>query len=352
MKDSVRSKDMTVAVYNCIREIPQKEWDALVDYRMCCTSAWLGLFEESIQEDILPYYITVSRGTDLVGGAVCYKTKRKLLKVSIPYIACMVPFSEEKFFIKKGETSKTMSVLFNALERTARNEKALMIFVPYLSGESLTFFKEKGCTLMKTAPLAQLNVQWKTFNEFLGSLTRKSKKSIRHVLNQGKRRGLTLEHSHDFSDADNLFSIYMDNLERHHYEHTIPFTRDLFRNFEKYVGDQVYVLRCFLEDDLLGYWIYFFDGTHANMALSGIDYSYPREYDAYFNICYDGVREMIEKGCTLIEFGSTTYEVKRRIGCSMKQTSAAVKGMNPLLNIGYKPLALLQNMRMERDYPE
>ena len=343
MKDTVHPHRINIVTHHSIANIPSQEWDDLVRHTMCCSSAWLNLFEHSLPPHVTPYYVTAYRNNQLIGGAVCYRTRRKFWKFQLPVLAFMCLFSEEKIFIKEGEDYTTvLSHLYKGIEDTAKKEKVFMISIPYLSHETaLSFFKKKGYALIKGALLTRLNVEWKTFEDYLRSLSRKAKKSIRHTINQGRRRGLVLEHSHDFSDADNLFSIYRANLELHNYEHTIPFTSELFQNFEKYVKDQVYILRCFYEGNLLGYWIYFFDGKSANMVLSAIDYTYPREYDAYFNICYDAVREMINKGCSFIEFGATTYEVKRRIGCSMKETMTAVKVMNPLLNGGVHLLAFL-----------
>jgi predicted N-acyltransferase len=350
MKDAVHPHKITVTIHNSIPPIPSHEWDDLVRHTMCCTSAWMNLFEHSLPTRVTPYYVTAYRNNQLIGGAVCYKTRRKFWKIRIPIIAFMCLFSEEKIFIKEGEDYTTvLSHLHNGIEEIARKEKVFMISAPYLSHEAaLEFFKKKRYALMKGALLTRLDVEWKTFEDYLRSLSRKAKKSIRHTVNQGRRRGLILEHSHDFSDSDHLFTMYRANLERHNYEHTIPFTAELFQNFEKYVKDQVYILRCFYEGDLLGYWIYFFDGKSANMVLSAIDYTYPREYDAYFNICYDAVREMIDKGCSFIDFGATTYEVKRRIGCTMKGTMTAIKVMNPLLNRGVHLLAFFLNKWVER----
>ena len=353
MKDTVHPHTMSVTIHNSIVNIPSQEWDDLVHHTMCCTSAWMNLFEHSLPAHVTPYYVTVLRSNQLIGGAVCYKTRRKFWNIRIPVVAIMCLFSEEKIFIKEGEDYTTvLSHLYNGIEEIAKKEKVFMISVPYLSHErALKFFEEKGFTLIKGALLTRLNVEWETFEDYLRSLSRKAKKSIRHTVNQGRRRGLVLEHSHDFSDADNLFSIYRSNLERHNYEHTIPFSSELFQNFERYVKDQVYILRCFYEGDLLGYWIYFFDGNCANMVLSAIDYTYPREYDAYFNICYDAVREMIEKECRFIDFGATTYEVKRRIGCTMKETMTAIKVMNPLFRKGVQLVAFLWNKKMEKMSP-
>lgn len=350
MKDTGTSqKDFAVAIHRCIKEVPHKEWDTLVQNTMFHTVQWMELVEHSVREDVTPYYITVICDDQLVGGGVCYTSYGTFWKVRMKRLACMCLFSENMaLFVKEEEDTQVLSLVYSAVEEIAQEQKVQMVVIPYVSGEVANFLMKKGFTLMKEEPTARLDVKWKSFTEYLRSLKRKSKKNIRHTLNQGERRGITLEHSHDFSDADNLFRLYAAHLERHQYEHAIPFTGELFKNFEKYVPEHAYIVRCSRENDLLGYWIYFFDGNSATMAMSGMDYAYAREYDAYFNICYDAVREMIEKGCSHIRFGASTYRVKRRIGCDLIKITTAVKFINPVLNVGYEMLVLWRNFLMEK----
>lgn len=351
MKDA-HPEEFTVTIHRTINDVPTEQWDALVQHTMFHTCQWMALLERSAREDIIPYYITVTKDTNLVGAGVCYKTRRMFWKIWFSCIACIYPFSEEMaLFIKEGEDSLTIfSLLYNALEQIAREQKAQMIYIAHVSDTLyLNFLKKKGFSSLKQAPMTYLDVQWRTFKEYLGSLPRKAKKNIRHTLNQGKRKGLRLEHSHNFSDTDTLFTLYNAGLERHGYENVVPFTSVLYRNLEKYVGDYAYILRCYHNDDLLGYWTYFFDRESASMAICGLG-PRAREYNAYFNICYDAVREMIEKGCKHIRFGSTTYEVKRRIGCTLRRTLVLIKMRTLLLNIVLKCLVFVRNIWIEREY--
>lgn len=354
MKDTAqRGKDYTVTIHKTINEVSREQWDTLVQHKMFHTHQWMELLEHSVREDITPYYITVTRTNHLVGAGVCYKTSRILWKIRFSCIACTYPLSEEMpLFIKEGEDNLAIfSLLYKALEQIAHEQKAQVIFVTYVSDTSyLDFLKRKGFSLLKQVPMTYLDIQWETFTDYLRTLPRKAKKNIRHTLNQGKRRGLRLEHSHDFSDADTLFNLYNAGLEHHGYENVVPFTSAFYRNLTKYVRDYAYILRCYHGDDLLGYWIYFFDGELASMVICGLDQT-AREYNAYFNICYDAVREMVEKGCSHIRFGSTTYEVKRRIGCALRRTTVSLKITNPLLNTGLKLLTFMRNIWIEREYP-
>jgi predicted N-acyltransferase len=354
MKDTdYTQKGFTVTIHNHIDELNRKEWDDLVHDTMFHTVQWMGLLERSVREDITPYYVAVKKDENLVGAGVCYSSSKVLLRVRFPCIACTYPFSENmSLFIKEGEDDFTIfTVLYDALERIARKEKAQMMFIAYVSDSRyLNYLKKKGFSLLKQMPLTYLDVKWKTFKEYLGSLPRKAKKNIRHTLNKGKRQGLRLEHSHDFSGSEELFNLYSGALDRYRHENIVPFTPAFYKNLETYVREYAYILRCYHNDDLVGHWMYFFDGNLASMTLSGVRED-ARDYNAYFNICYDAVREMIEKGCKKILFGAATYEVKRRIGCSMRRTIVSVKFQNPILNVALQLLTIVRNIWTERKFP-
>ena len=354
MKDPVleNSANLVVTIHERISEIPPDKWDTLVSNTMFHTHTWITFMEHSVRNDVTPFYITAKRGVDLVGGVVCYLTTKRVFKVPIKCIACAYPFSyESTLYVKEGENPFTiLSLLCDALERIAQNTKAHTIIITYPDRDVSIFFEKKGFSLLKQIPAAYLYIQWKTFKEYLKSLPRKTKKNIRHTLNQGKREGLILEHSQDFSGLDHLFNLYMENLERHNYEPLVPFTQDLYRNIEKYVHEYAYIVRCSLKEDLLGYWIYFFDGTFATMTFSGMNVTLASKYDAYFNICYDAIREMIDRGCKKVLFGASTYRVKRRIGCTIEVTMSSIKFMNPFLNFGARILIFMQNFWVEYRY--
>jgi hypothetical protein len=188
------------------------------------------------------------------------------------------------------------------------------------------------------------------FQRVFGFTAPESKEEHQAHSQQGKKTGLRLEHSHDFSGSEELFNLYSGALDRYRHENIVPFTPAFYKNLETYVREYAYILRCYHNDDLVGHWMYFFDGNLASMTLSGVRED-ARDYNAYFNICYDAVREMIEKGCKKILFGAATYEVKRRIGCSMRRTIVSVKFQNPILNVALQLLTIVRNIWTERKFP-
>ncbi|MBU6998894.1 MAG: GNAT family N-acetyltransferase [Theionarchaea archaeon] len=352
MKDSERTMDLTARVCHHISEIPQEEWDELVNHRLLHTYKWMELLEYSLREGISPYYITVTRDNQLVGGTVCFPSYRIFFGTYVPSIACLCPFSDEiGIYVKQGEPIEPiLLLLYRTMEDVARQEKARIIVITNVKEDEYVNFFRKKTSLMQVLPSTHLNIQWKTFKDYLRSLPRKSKKNIRHTLNQGERRGLQLNHSHDFSDAEFLFHFYKENLLEHGHGYPLSFTSDFYKGLEKYVSEYAYILRCYHEDRLLGYWVYFFDGKTACMAISGSEKNYAKEYNAYFNICYDAVREMIEKGCSRIFFGPTTYTVKRRIGCTLEEKKVAIKFLNPALDVAFRLLIPLWNLQVRRTY--
>jgi predicted N-acyltransferase len=278
---------------------------------------------------------------------------RRIFSVSLPFLVCNFPLSEKMvLFTEKEHEKMVLPLLCDALETIAGQQKTWGILITSVPHGLEDLFTNRGFSIMDMSPTTYLDVVWETFPDYLKSLPRKAKKNIRHTLNQGKRKGLTLEHSQDLSGTEHLYELFRGAMERHGHAHIIPCTLDVFKNFQKYVGEYTYVVRCFRGEDLLGYWMYFFDGDTASLAISGIDQSYSKEYNTYFNICYDTIRELIEKGCKRAWFGVTTYEVKRRIGCTLKKSKAAAKLRNPVLNYLVRPLLSIRNMQVKKEYQE
>ncbi|MBU7014715.1 MAG: GNAT family N-acetyltransferase [Theionarchaea archaeon] len=352
MKDSERAMNLTAHVHHHISEIPREEWDNVVNNRTFHTYRWMELLEHSLREGISPYFLTVTRDDQLVGSAVCFLSYRAILGVYVSSLACLCPFSDEiGIHVKEGEPAEPiLSLLYGSMMDAARKEHTKAIVIANVDNEPYVSFLKKKTSLLEVSPSTYLDVRWKTFKDYLKSLPRKSKKNIRHTLNQGERRGIRLEHSQDFSDAEFLFSFHRDNLLEHGHNYPLSFTSNFYKGLEKYVGDYAFILRCYLEDKLLGYWIYFFDGDLASMAISGVEKTYGREYNAYFNICYEVVREMIRRGCKRMYFGPTTYIVKRRIGCTLLEKKASIRFSNPVLNGAFRLLIPVRNLWIKKNY--
>jgi predicted N-acyltransferase len=352
MENPAEKSLFSVSVQSSIEDINQIEWNEVVGNTLFHTTNWLKLLEVSLQEQVTPFYITVYKGDLLVGAGICYHTIERQLKIPIPVIICTYPmFEEMALFTRNPEDKEVFSVLIETLESIARDRKVrVLVLTKSPGGLYGDILQQKGYNHLHLMPTTYLDVAWNTFEDYLKSLSRKSKKNIRHTLNQGKKKGLRLVHSQDLGDIEQLYSLFRATLDRYGHQNLIPFTLDVFKNFATFVKEYTYVIRCYHGEELLGYWMYFFDGTIASLAISGIDQSHSTEYNTYFNICYDVIREMIKKGCKKAWFGLTTYNVKRRIGCCLKINIISIKIRNPFLNKMVRPFIAFRNLQIRRKY--
>jgi len=352
MENPAENSLLSVSVHSSIEDINQIEWNEVVGNTLFHAPDWLKLLEVSLPEQVTPFYITVYKGDLLVGAGICYHTIERQLKIPIPVIICTYPLFEEMALFTRGPRDKEVfSVLVETLESIARARKVRVLVITKSPGGLYgDILQQKGYNHLHLMPTTYLDITWNTFEDYLRSLPRKSKKNIRHTLNQGKKKGLRLVHSQDLTDIEQLYSLFRATLDRYGHQNLIPFTLDVFKNFATFVKEYTYVIRCYHGEELLGYWMYFFDGSIASLAISGIDQSHATEYNTYFNICYDIIREMIEKGCEKAWFGLTTYNVKRRIGCRLKINIISIKIRNPLLNRMVRLIIALRNIQIKRKY--
>ncbi|MBU7042149.1 MAG: GNAT family N-acetyltransferase [Theionarchaea archaeon] len=352
MNYPANTSPLSVSVHTSIENVDHMQWNEVVGNDLFHTIDWLKLLEVSLPEEVNPFYITVYRGSVLVGAGICYNTIERQFKIPIPVIICTFPlFEEMALFTRIPQDREVFSVLIDTLESIARNCKVhTLLITKSPSGFYGEILKEKGYHHLHLMPTTYLDITWDTFQDYLKSLPRKAKKNIRHTLNQGKKRGLRLVHSQDLSDIEYLYELFRATLDRYGHQNLIPFQLEVFKNLTTYVKEYTYVIRCYHGEELLGYWMYFFDGNIASLAISGMDQSRAPAYNTYFNVCYDTIREMIERGCERAWFGLSTYEVKRRIGCKLKTNIISIKTRNPLLNIAVKLIIALRNIQIARRY--
>ena len=352
MENRAEKSQLSVSVHSSIEDINLHEWNEVIGNTLFHTPEWLKLLEVSIPELVTPFYITVYRGDVLEGAGICYHTIERQLKIPIPVIICTYPLFEEMSLFTRGSQDKEVfSLLVETVESIARDRNVRVLVITKSPGGYYgDILQQKGFSHLHLMPTTYLDITWNTFEDYLRSLPRKSKKNIRHVLNQGKKRGLRLVHSQELEDIEQLYSLFRATLDRYGHHNLIPFTLDVFKNFATFVKEYTYVIRCYHGEELLGYWMYFFDGRVSSLAISGIDQSRATEYNAYFNICYDVIREMIEKRCEKAWFGLTTYNVKRRIGCCLKINIISIKVRNPFLNMMVRLIIALRNVQIRHKY--
>jgi hypothetical protein len=69
-------------------------------------------------------------------------------------------------------------------------------------------------------------------------------------------------------------------------------------------------------DQLAGFRILIRSGRSIMLSSCGIDYAHADTAAAYFNLSYEAIRIAASAQLNVIDWGTTTYEFKRRLGCT------------------------------------
>lgn len=73
-------------------------------------------------------------------------------------------------------------------------------------------------------------------------------------------------------------------------------------------------------------------GNKANLKYMGMDYQRNRPYFLYFVMCLRALEACMHAGCTELELGASSYQVKRLMGCEQIETSVYYRHRNALAN--------------------
>lgn len=73
-------------------------------------------------------------------------------------------------------------------------------------------------------------------------------------------------------------------------------------------------------------------GNKANLKYMGMDYRRNRRYFLYFVMCLRALEASLRAGCTELELGVSSYQVKRLMGCELIETSVYYRHRNAPAN--------------------
>ncbi len=319
---SMRGVHVDVTITATIRDIDEKEWETLVRSDIRKSHGWYRTIEDSRTRDMR--YIFVKDSGKLVAAACGFIYIENLLAMRVPYL-------EVKSFL--SETAERTYLLMEGLEDIQAKENLKGIAILDLKRERFEILRNqvKGFTEFPMPDNTYIDLNFTTFEEYLDSLKRKTRRSVRNTLSRVRRMGVKTVVTSEFSRWKTVtYTLHRYLCEQHNnFKGLLP--EAFYEAFEKNLRDNAELLLFFKEDIPLAFVMPMFSQTTGLLNLAGADPHY-REYQGYFLIYYEGIRRAIEKKLKRIYFGPSTYEFKEKIGCRREEVFGLVKLRNPLLN--------------------
>lgn len=269
------------------------------------------------------YYLLYRQGVFETGVAVytlkidllTYMNIRSPFRMNIAGIPCSVSAS--------GIVGNP-AYLHQIINEIKTREKGLLLFLNLTSQ-----LQEENLVTGKTLPTVLITNNFRSWDDYLGMMKSTYRRRVRLLslpFSGIKREQLACS----FFD-DRMYDLYLEVLKRSKGKLetlSLAFFRELSSNFNLttfYSGEKLigwYISATFKEK------FYFF--------LGGLDYKVNRQFNTYFNILLNVVREGIEKRASVIDLGQTAEIPKLRLGGQLIEKTMCAHHSSRLMRLFLK----------------
>ncbi|MCC6817299.1 MAG: hypothetical protein IT245_00185 [Bacteroidia bacterium] len=162
----------------------------------------------------------------------------------------------------------------------------------------------------------EIRPNWQNFEDYLSDLSRKYRqRAIKIVSSSDKIRLIDLTVEQLTQEKERINELYMNIVNKQNIALGI-LKSDYFIQMKLGLGEGFKVYGYYLGDKLLAFSSHIYYTPKAEMEIHyiGLDYEYNQEFNLYFNILFDGIKQAIDKKFNKIEMGRTAREAKANAG--------------------------------------
>jgi predicted N-acyltransferase len=356
----------TTKLYKRIREVPRKDWDALLpdnveDYD------FLAALDDSNFRDITFYYVVIYEDSHAV-GATCFfvmdfqfdmalkgwlnSISKRLKKIfpgilGVKIVFCGLPMGRGILGISKNK-EEVLGLIVEEMEKLAEAHKAIAIVFKDFTADCqgfLSSLEKKSFRRISSMPSMVMNIDFDNFDAYLRSLSPSSREGFKRKLkkiNQGPQFDLEVAEQVSPDVSRQMYDLYKqtaDAAEMGFEELPADFFGSMSRNAAK--SCKFFLWR--LDGKLVAFAYCYYAKDYLIDYYLGFDYEVANKYNLYLVRFWDILKWCIDNKFKTYEIGQTSYEVKRRLGFDFLPLNAYCKPVNklfiPLLDFYCKFLA-------------
>ena len=254
--------------------------------------------------------------------------------------------SGEHGFTCIPETNKTEAIdaLADVIYRISRAEKlrgkiaAVLVKDFYSSSiEHTKEFEEYKYHDFLVEPNMMIDIQWKTFDDYLNAMSKKYRNRAKNVVKKGIEIERKIFNSEDIiANSEQIQKLY-NNVHLKAKFRMASLTSSYFAEMKKVLGDKFNFVAYYFNQELIGFRTTFILEHEIEAHFIGLDYSINKELDLYQNILYDYVKEAILNSSKKLLLGRTASEIKSTVGAEALELTCYIRHRNPLSNRIIKP---------------
>lgn len=342
-----------------ITEIPSVDWNRVFPNVLESYNFFKTLDESNLGQFSFYYIMVYSRKTP-VGATVCFmmdysldtsingplrritnSIKKRMPRIfSLKVLACGMPLGPGKIGTA-GQPDTVVRIILRRMDQIAKKNKAAIVaFKDFDRSHTklLDPLQKAGFFKFDSLPTTEMNVWFKNFDEYLGTLSSASRYDLRRKFKKVDGHvKLDLEITNALEDGAlrEVYKLYLAIVARHDMGFEllpIEFFKNISRNMPgntkfflwRIDGKMVGFLLCLVsEDNLIDYYV-------------GLDYSVAYKYHLYFIKFRDVMNWCIKNKIKRYEMGITGYEPKRRLGFDFVPLYLYVKLRSRMLRPAFK----------------
>jgi predicted N-acyltransferase len=368
-------------VVDSITKVGVQEWDRLIGDNVVVSHGWLRTLEETYIVDPSPRYVLLREEGTLVGATLGYlfrptdnvqtlddimfgRLKSAVSKLSCSFLPALVcsPIRghgsqllvDESLDVQK-RTALTEELL-DALEGMARSESLPLSFlnIPQEHLELRKMLRHRGYNEALALPTFYMEVQWRTFEEYVAAVKRVSKNMARNVtkeINRNRRAGVRIEKMDDVKTHRARLHELADEHWFRYNQRRFPYNPAFFETVREYLGHGAVVYAAFMDSVLIGFMLLLRRDKRAYALELGVDPELGNKNATYFNLDYYApLSDAIEDGTRWIHVGGGLRDAKIRRGCKRLDLYLYYRSDSKIKNLALRPFFAFYSMWVRRKW--
>ena len=323
-----------VQVFTSVREVGQDAWDRLGNGRPFTSYRWYA-FGERVLADCRPVYVIWSEGGKPAARGTFWLTRDEPLPVASrpvrsvlesffrrwPLLVCRSPLSSSEGLIlpEPARRETALKAISEAAFGELCREHGSFLLFDYLNEEETNFvgWPAASSTIVMDDPGTSLRLTWCDFQEFLMKNEHRMHQHYRRTSREAADLGIQITRHKSVEEIDRAIELIR-NVERRHKSVQNRLARPILENMQ--MADSTW-LAARRGSSLVGCLLLLEDNGGQFAFLPGLTYDEPC---TYFMLLYEAIRNAFDRGITLLRWGNSAYEIKRRLGFELEDTNRVV----------------------------
>ncbi len=366
-------------IYDSVTQIRAAEWLSLIDpvTDVAMDQRLIALLEKTLS-DQAQFWIVVIRDqqhqlvacaclslfhTDIIQSSseLIQKAMNNLrrfwsqaLKVKVLFCGLPLPAGSTHLRIKTGaDLAHIYQLITAAMTEIANKNKARLLVFKELSDTELLNFDLQNLGFIKgeLQPMFQLPGRFKNFEEYYQALRATYRHQVKANIKKFNQLDMQIEFIHNPQEIcerfnETLHQLYL-NVWQRAKEKLECFSLQFFHELARAFPGQVILTIISHETRPVAFLIGFISDEEYYSLYVGMDYSYLKKVDLYFNLYYQVLDSFFRLNKKRIWMGQTSGAFKSRLGARAEPRYFWVKPVNSVLQIIFKFFHTLIFPKME-----